>query len=128
MTHMTSSVYNYNGTELLTSYNEDGIYLWDRTKISSHTDYVHSYSGHLNRATIKGLLLFLCGSVAKNSVHVVMSSRPDRSVGFLIFHITYGYLLSMAKWFGAHYDQEVRFSGAVQVLTSLLNQRRNYYY
>jgi len=40
----------------------------------------------------------------------------------------------MAKWFGAHYNQEVRFSSAVylmkgsQVLTSLLNQRRNYYY
>jgi len=36
----------------------------------------------------------------------------------------------MAKWFGAHYNQEVRFSSAVkckkrpQVLTSLLNQRR----
>jgi len=40
----------------------------------------------------------------------------------------------MAKWFGAHYNQEVRFSSAVwckkgpRVLTSLLNQRRNYYY
>jgi len=43
----------------------------------------------------------------------------------------------MAKWFGAHYDQEVRFRSAVkckkgpQVLTSLLNHRRNinnYYY
>jgi len=40
----------------------------------------------------------------------------------------------MTKWFGAHYNQEVRFSLAVQckkgpqVLTSLLNQRRNYNY
>jgi len=40
----------------------------------------------------------------------------------------------MAKWIGAHYNQEVRFSSAVkckkgpQVLTSLLNQKRNYYY
>jgi|GEM_PF-4579994 len=40
----------------------------------------------------------------------------------------------MAKWFGAHYNQEFRFSSAVkckkgpQVLTSLLNQRRNYYH
>jgi len=38
----------------------------------------------------------------------------------------------MAKWFRAHYNQEVRFSSAVkckkipQVLTSLLNQRQNY--
>jgi len=40
----------------------------------------------------------------------------------------------MAKWFGAHCNQEVRFSSAVmckkwpQVPTSLLNNRRNYYY
>jgi len=39
----------------------------------------------------------------------------------------------MAKWVGAHYNQETRFSSAVyfkkgpQVQTSLLNQRRNYY-
>jgi len=40
----------------------------------------------------------------------------------------------MAKWFGAHNNEKVRFSSAVkckkepQVLTSLLNQRRNYYH
>jgi len=40
----------------------------------------------------------------------------------------------MAKWFRAHYNQEVRFSSAVkckkrpQILISLLNQIRNYYY
>jgi len=40
----------------------------------------------------------------------------------------------MAKWFGARYNQDVRFSPAVkckkgpQVLTSLHNKRRNYYY
>jgi len=40
----------------------------------------------------------------------------------------------MAKWFGVHYNQEVYLSSAVkckkgpQVLTSLLNHRRNYYY
>jgi len=40
----------------------------------------------------------------------------------------------MAKWFGAHYNQEVHLSSAVkcmkgpQVLTSLHNQRRNCYY
>jgi len=48
--------------------------------------------------------------------------------------IALGPHLSMAKWIGAHYNQEVRFSSAVmcvegpQVLTSLLNQRRNHYY
>jgi len=40
----------------------------------------------------------------------------------------------MARWFGAHYNEEVRFSSAVkhkkgaQVLPSLLNQKRYYYY
>jgi len=40
----------------------------------------------------------------------------------------------VAKWFGAHSNQEVRFSSAVyckkgpQVLTSLHNQRQNYQY
>jgi len=40
----------------------------------------------------------------------------------------------MAKWFGTRYNQEVGFSSAAkckkgpQVLTSLLNERRNYYY
>jgi len=41
-----------------------------------------------------------------------MSSSPDWSENFLIFHITYDSLLSdyrgMAKWLGAHYNQEVR--------------------
>jgi len=36
---------------------------------------------------------------------------------FIIYHITYDYLLhdyrGMAKWFGAHYNSEVRFSSAV---------------
>jgi len=38
----------------------------------------------------------------------------------------------MAKWFGAHYNQEfsstVKFKKGPQVLTSLLNQRQNNYY
>jgi len=40
----------------------------------------------------------------------------------------------MVKWFGAHYNLEVGFSSAVkckkglEVLTLLVNQRRNYYY
>jgi len=70
-------------------------------------------------------------------MRVIMSSSPNWSEHFLIFHITYDSrwdYRGMAKWFGAHYNQEVRFSSAVkckkepQVLTSLLNQRRNYYF
>jgi len=51
-------------------------------------------------------------------MRVVMSSIPDWSGNFLIFHITYDSLLSdykgMAKWFRAQYNQEVRFSSAVK--------------
>jgi len=68
-------------------------------------------------------------------IRVVKSSSPDWSENFLISHITYDSCYRvMAKWFGAHCNQEVCFSSAVkcekgpQVLTSLLNQRRNYYY
>jgi len=44
-------------------------------------------------------------------MRVVMSSSPDWSENFLIFHITYN---SCSKWFGARYNQEVRFSSAVK--------------
>jgi len=64
-------------------------------------------------------------------MRVVMSLSPDWSENFLIFHITLLSNYARAKWFEAHYNQELRFSSAVkwkegpQVLTSLLNQRRN---
>jgi len=52
-------------------------------------------------------------------MRVVMSSSTDWSKNFIIFHITYdSYYKSdyrrMAKWFGANYNQEVRFSAAVR--------------
>jgi len=70
---------------------------------------------------------------------VVMSSSPDWSENFPIFHIAYIWLLlsdywGMTEWFGAHYNQEVSFSSAVKCKIgpngpkiSLLNQRQNYY-
>lgn len=53
-THVTCAVYNYNGTAVLGSYNDDDIYLFD----NSHSDganYTHKYSGHRNSATVKGV-------------------------------------------------------------------------
>jgi len=49
-------------------------------------------------------------------MRVVMSSSPDWSENFLIFHITHDscYVFIEAKWFGAHYNQEIRFSSAVK--------------
>jgi WD repeat-containing protein 42A len=50
-------VYNYNGTEILGSYNDEDIYLFD----NSHSDgaqYTRKYTGHRNSATVKGVNFF----------------------------------------------------------------------
>lgn len=54
--HVTCAVYNHNGSEVLASYNDEDIYLFD-TK-AKEGDYVHFYQGHRNRATIKGVNFF----------------------------------------------------------------------
>jgi len=49
-------------------------------------------------------------------MRVVMSSSPDWSENFIIFLITYGSCYVIVEvWFGAHYNDEVRFSSAVSV-------------
>lgn len=55
--HITSSVYNYCGNELLVSYNDDDIYLFDTTEPEG-ADFIHSYQGHRNEATIKNVNFF----------------------------------------------------------------------
>jgi len=81
-----------------------------------------------------------CSSVGKKFVHQAcgheFKSRLNWKFSNYPHHLWL--LLSdyrgMVKWFGAHYNQEVRFSSTVkckkgpQVLISLLNQWRNYYY
>jgi len=47
--HITSAVYNYCGTEILASYSEDDIYLFDAHGRSNTV--LHNYGGHLNRMT-----------------------------------------------------------------------------
>lgn len=54
--HVTCAIYNYNGTEILASYNDDDIYLFDCSKTTNA--YIHSYQGHRNGATIKGVNFF----------------------------------------------------------------------
>lgn len=49
LSYITSAVYNYCGTEILASYSEDDIYLFDAYGRSNSV--LHSYSGHLNRLT-----------------------------------------------------------------------------
>ncbi|XP_019700162.1 DDB1- and CUL4-associated factor 8 isoform X2 [Harpegnathos saltator] len=55
--HVTCAVYNYNGTEILASYNDEDIYLFDRL-MSPSVDYAHRYQGHRNNATVKGVNFF----------------------------------------------------------------------
>lgn len=52
--HLTSCVYNYDGSEILASYNDESIYLFDASH-SDGADYIHCYQGHRNSATIKGV-------------------------------------------------------------------------
>lgn len=57
--YITCAVYNNSGTEILASYNDEKIYLFDntaKTSIGSTVDsYLHSYEGHRNSATVKGV-------------------------------------------------------------------------
>ncbi|XP_044748124.1 DDB1- and CUL4-associated factor 8 [Coccinella septempunctata] len=54
--HITSAMYNYNGDEILASYNDGDIYLFNSESIPG--EYVHKYEGHKNGATIKGVNFF----------------------------------------------------------------------
>ena len=49
-THVTCAVYNSNGSEVVASYNDDDIFLFD-TRHSDGAEYVHKYEGHRNSAT-----------------------------------------------------------------------------
>ncbi|XP_076438642.1 DDB1- and CUL4-associated factor 8-like isoform X2 [Babylonia areolata] len=55
--NVTCACYNYNGTEILGSYNDEDIYLFD----NSHSDgasAIHRYIGHRNNATVKGVSFY----------------------------------------------------------------------
>ncbi len=54
--HVTAAVYNYNGKEILGSYNDENIYLFDATH-SDMADCIKVYEGHRNSAT--GMINFL---------------------------------------------------------------------
>ncbi|XP_023022196.1 DDB1- and CUL4-associated factor 8 [Leptinotarsa decemlineata] len=54
--HVTCAVYNHDGSEILASYNDDDIYLFDVN--CEPGDSLHQYQGHRNSATIKGVNFF----------------------------------------------------------------------
>lgn len=57
ISNITCAVYNYLGNEILASYSDDDIYLFD-TSSSTPGSYLHKYQGHQNTCTIKGVNFF----------------------------------------------------------------------
>ncbi|XP_049868317.1 DDB1- and CUL4-associated factor 8 isoform X2 [Pectinophora gossypiella] len=65
MMHLTCAVYNHDGSEILGSYNDEDIYLFDakndvidKENPTEKEGYTHRYSGHRNSATFKGVAFF----------------------------------------------------------------------
>ncbi|XP_073842523.1 uncharacterized protein [Musca autumnalis] len=54
---VTCCVYNHTGSEILASYSEENIYLFDN-KNYVDGEYLHCYKGHYNQKTIKGVNFF----------------------------------------------------------------------
>jgi DDB1- and CUL4-associated factor 8 len=55
--YISCCVYNFNGSELLASFNDENIYLFDTANHSLGT-YKNKFQGHTNSATIKGVNFF----------------------------------------------------------------------
>ncbi|XP_050996836.1 DDB1- and CUL4-associated factor 8-like [Acomys russatus] len=52
--YITSLVYNFDGTELLASYNDEDIYIFNSSD-GDGAQYAKRYKGHRNNATVKGV-------------------------------------------------------------------------
>ncbi|KAK6468545.1 DDB1- and CUL4-associated factor 8 [Huso huso] len=90
-TNITCLVYSHNGTELLASYNDEDIYLFD-TSHSDGAEYMKHYKGHRNNATVKGVNFYGprdefvvsgsdCGHIylwEKNSARIVQFMEGDK--------------------------------------------------
>lgn len=66
--HITCCVYNNNGSEILASYSDDDIYLFN-SKVYTSGSFEHRYRGHYNHKTIKGVNFF-----GPNSEYVISGS------------------------------------------------------
>ncbi|XP_023231948.1 DDB1- and CUL4-associated factor 8-like [Centruroides sculpturatus] len=87
--NVTCLVYNYNGTEILASYNDEDIYTFN-SQHSDGAEYTHRYRGHRNNQTIKGVNYF-----GSKSEYIISGS----DCGYIFFwehdsehivHCTYG--------------------------------------
>ncbi|XP_017842470.2 DDB1- and CUL4-associated factor 8 isoform X1 [Drosophila busckii] len=57
ISQITCCVYNHSGSEILATYSDAGIYLFDSRNYQVG-EYLHSYGGHVNSRTIKGVNFF----------------------------------------------------------------------
>lgn len=60
LSSVTSAVYNHLGTEIIASYSDDDIYLFNNDEEPGH--FQNRYRGHLNIQTIKGVNFYGAGS------------------------------------------------------------------
>ncbi|KAM3963639.1 LOW QUALITY PROTEIN: DDB1- and CUL4-associated factor 8 [Aphomia sociella] len=75
--HLTCAIYNHDGSEILGSYNDEDVYLFDaKNDVYDKDDtsgekqgFTHQYSGHRNSATFKGVAFF-----GPNSEYIVSGS------------------------------------------------------
>lgn len=56
--NLTCLMFSYNGAELLCSYNDEDIYLFDAVESSMQSVPIHCYKGHRNADTVKGVNYF----------------------------------------------------------------------
>ena len=66
---ITCAVWNYNGTEILASYNDDDIYLFD-SRHSDGADHIKRYQGHRNSATGKTYQFKFILAVRRNAKNI----------------------------------------------------------
>lgn len=74
-THVTCAVFNHDGSEIVATYNDDDIFLFD-TRHSDGADYVHKYEGHRNSST---------------GMHYFFSHKPlfILNLNFILYILTY---------------------------------------
>ncbi|KAH8239270.1 hypothetical protein KR032_002637 [Drosophila birchii] len=92
ITQITCAVYNHSGSEILASYSDAGIYLYDSRNYTDG-ETLHCYEGHINSRTIKGVNFFGsrseyivsgsdCGNIffwEKNSAAIVNFMKGDHA-------------------------------------------------
>ncbi|BFF99252.1 DDB1- and CUL4-associated factor 8 [Drosophila madeirensis] len=92
ITQITCAVYNHSGSEILASYSDAGIFLYD-TRNYKEGESLHCYEGHVNHRTIKGVNFFGprseyvisgsdCGHIFfwdKNTESIINHMKGDRA-------------------------------------------------